>query len=52
MWMNIITYISAYTLTHFTNPREIGLGIPRPTNSRLPTDIGLEYQKTQRISIN
>jgi uncharacterized protein len=49
--LNILSYICAYVLTHFSLPGHLGLGASRPTNTRLPTDIGLQYL-TQRISIN
>lgn len=48
---NILSYLGAYGLTHFTTPGQFGLGLPRPTSSQLPTDVGLEYV-TRRISIN
>jgi len=41
--INAIAYLGAYTLTNFTAPGEFSLGLPRPTNSQTPTDIGLEY---------
>jgi uncharacterized protein len=49
--LNALSYVGAYALTHFSSPGHWGLGLPRPTSSKLPTDIGLEYV-TQRISIN
>ncbi|MDM9385184.1 alpha/beta hydrolase [Chlorogloeopsis sp. ULAP01] len=49
--INAIACIGAYTLTHFSSPGEFSLGIPRPENFTIPTDIGLKYVK-QRISIN
>ncbi|MBL1174793.1 MAG: alpha/beta fold hydrolase [Pantanalinema sp. GBBB05] len=49
--LNALSYAGAYALTHFSAPGHIGLGLPRPTNSRRPSDVGLEYV-TQRISIN
>jgi alpha-beta hydrolase superfamily lysophospholipase len=49
--LNILAYVGAYSLTHFSSPGHWGLGLPRPTSSKLPTDIGLEYL-TQRIPIS
>lgn len=49
--LNVFAYTGAYVLTHFSSPSHLGLGLPRPTNVKLPTDIGLEYV-TQRISIS
>lgn len=49
--LNVLSYLGAYGLTHFSSPNYWGLGIPRPTSSKVPTDIGLEYV-TQRIPIN
>ena len=49
--VNCLGYIGAYFLTHFKVPGQFGLGLSRPTSSRIPTDIGLRYQ-TKRIPIN
>jgi uncharacterized protein len=49
--LNVLSYVGAYVLTHFSSPGHWGLGLPRPTSSQLPTDIGLEYVK-QRIPMN
>jgi uncharacterized protein len=49
--LNILAFIGAYTLTHFTTPGHFGLGLPRPHSSILPAQIGLEYV-TQRIPIS
>lgn len=49
--INALTYIGVYTMTHFSSPGEFSLGLPRPTNSKIPTDIGLAYV-THRIPIN
>lgn len=49
--INAIAYIGAYALTHYISLGQLGLGMPRPTNPRLPSDVGLEYV-TQRIPIN
>jgi alpha-beta hydrolase superfamily lysophospholipase len=51
LFLNALSYVGAYALTHFSSPGHVGLGLPRPNSSRLPSDIGLEYV-TQRISIN
>ncbi len=50
-FLNVLSYIGAYALTHFSSPGHLGLGIPRPTSSKLPSDIGLAYV-SQRVSIN
>jgi hypothetical protein len=49
--LNVLSYIGAYVLTHFTSPEHQGLGLSRPTSSKLPTDIGLEYV-TQGLPIS
>lgn len=49
--VNALSYVGAYALTHFSSPGHLGLGLPRPTSSKLPSDVGFEYV-TQRISIN
>lgn len=49
--LNALSYVGAYALTHFSSPGHLGLGIPRPTSSKLPSDVGFEYV-TQRIPIN
>jgi uncharacterized protein len=49
--VNAIAYVGAYTLTHFKPSGQFGFALPRPVNSRLPTELGLDYS-TQRIPIN
>jgi uncharacterized protein len=49
--LNVLSYVSVYALTHFSSHGHWGLGLPRPTSSKLPSDVGLEYV-TQRIPIN
>ncbi|NEP12663.1 MAG: alpha/beta fold hydrolase [Symploca sp. SIO2C1] len=49
--INAIAYFGAYTSTHFSAPGTFSIGFPRPTNSQVPTDIGLEYV-THRLPIN
>jgi uncharacterized protein len=49
--LNLLAYAGAYTLTHFKSPGAWGLGVPRPTSSQLPSNMGLNYE-TQRIPIN
>jgi uncharacterized protein len=49
--INIVAYLGAYVLTHFSSPGKLSLGLPRPTSSKLPIDIGLKYI-TQRIPIS
>jgi uncharacterized protein len=48
--LNVLSYVGAYALTHFSSPAHWHLGFPRPTSSKLPSDVGLEYV-TQRIPI-
>ena len=48
---NLMGYIGAYFLTNYRVDGEFDIGLPRPDNSKLPTDIGLEYT-TQKIQIN
>jgi hypothetical protein len=48
--LNVLSYVGAYALTHYSTPSHRVLGLPRPTSSKLPTDIGLRYV-TQRIPI-
>ncbi|GAB4524278.1 MAG: alpha/beta hydrolase [Pleurocapsa sp.] len=49
--LNFIGYLSAYFLTNFRLSGEIDIGLPRPTTSKLPTDIGLKYT-THKIEID
>jgi len=49
--LNVLSYIGAYALTHFSTSGHWRLGLPKPTSSKLPAEIGLEYV-TQRISIS
>jgi uncharacterized protein len=49
--LNSLAYIFAYTLTHFRDPDEFGLGLSRPISTKRPINLGLEYT-TQRIPIN
>lgn len=49
--LNALSYVGVYALTHFSSPGHLGLGLPRPTSSKLPSDVGFEYV-TQRIPIN
>jgi len=49
--LNVLSYFGAYALTHYSSPGHFGIGIPKSTNSKLPSDIGLEHV-TQRIPIN
>lgn len=36
--INIVAYLGAYVLTHFSSPGKLSLGLPRPTTSKLPID--------------
>jgi hypothetical protein len=49
--LNFIGYLSAYFLSNFRFPGELKLALPRPTTSKLPTDIGLKYT-THKIKIS
>lgn len=49
--VNVLSYLSAYALTHFSTPGHWRLGLHKPTNSKFPSDVGLEYV-TRRIPIN
>jgi uncharacterized protein len=49
--LNFLTYTFAHVLTHFRLPGQFTLGLPKPTSTKLPIDLGLEYT-TQRIPIN
>jgi uncharacterized protein len=48
--VNAIASVAAYAMTHYRVPGQIGLGSPKPKNSKIPTDIGLGYT-TQKISL-
>jgi uncharacterized protein len=45
---NAIAAVAAYNLTHYRLPGQIGLGTPKPVNTKTPTDAGLKYT-TQKI---
>jgi len=49
--INVLAYLGAYGLTHFTTGDRLGLGSPRPENYKVPTDIQLKYS-TQQLTIN
>jgi uncharacterized protein len=51
IFFNILTFIAAYTLTHFSVPGQFSWGLPKQYSSKLPSDLGLEYI-TDRISIS
>jgi hypothetical protein len=48
---NLLSFLCAYTLTHFKTSGSWSLGLTRPIDTKLPTDIGLKYT-VQRVSIN
>lgn len=48
--LNILAFAGAYLMTHSISSGQIGLGLPRDKSSKLPSDLGLEYN-IQRISI-
>ena len=49
--LNLLAFVGAYGLTHFRTPGHLGIGLPRPTNTKLPSNVGLAYV-TQRIAID
>lgn len=49
--LNLIAYLNVYQLTHFSDSKQFSWGMPRPTNLKRPSDVGLDYI-TQRIPIN
>ncbi|MEL7034512.1 MAG: alpha/beta fold hydrolase [Cyanobacteria bacterium J06592_8] len=49
--INLLAFLSAYSLTHYQTEESWGLGIPRPMNTRSPADIGLEFF-TQNIPLS
>jgi uncharacterized protein len=48
--VNAIAATVAYTITHYRLPGQIGLGPPKPINTKLPTEMGLPYT-TQKIPL-
>jgi hypothetical protein len=48
--LNGLAATVAYILTHSQGSGRFSLGIPRPTNTKVPTDVGLLYH-THRISL-
>jgi uncharacterized protein len=48
--VNAIAAVAAYAMTHYRSPGHVGLGALKPTNSKVPTDVGLNYT-TQKISL-
>jgi uncharacterized protein len=48
--VNAIAAIAAYGITHYRSPGQMGLGAPKPINSKVPTDVGLNYT-TRKISL-
>jgi uncharacterized protein len=49
--LNIFAYIYAHLLTHFIEPGQFGVGLPKPKSSQTPIDLGLKYT-TGRIEID
>lgn len=49
--LNGIGYIGAYITTHYKEPNNFELGIPRPQNGASPADYNLQYT-THKIPIN
>lgn len=49
--MNAIAYLGVYALTHFVEPGQGGIGIPRSQNIANPRDRGLPYL-TQKLPLN
>jgi uncharacterized protein len=48
--LNLLAYLGAYTMTHLHRTGEFEIGLSRPIDNKLPSDIGLEYI-TKRIPI-
>jgi uncharacterized protein len=49
--LNIIIYIGVYAATHYGFPGIFGLGLTKPNNPKLPSDLGLAYS-TKRIPVS
>lgn len=49
--LNVIAFAGAYISTHFVEPGQLGIGVPRPNSSKRPSDFGLKYS-THRINIS
>ncbi|MBW4690955.1 MAG: alpha/beta fold hydrolase [Lyngbya sp. HA4199-MV5] len=49
--LNLLAFTGAYALTHFSAPGHFSVGLPRPSSSKRPIEVGLEYT-TQRIAIS
>ncbi len=41
--LNIMIYLGVHIMTHTSVNRQISLSLPRPTSSKLPSDVGLKY---------
>jgi uncharacterized protein len=48
--VNAIATTAAYTITHYRLAGQIGLGSPKPVNTKLPTEMGLPYT-TEKIPL-
>lgn len=48
--VNAIAATVAYSITHYRLPGQLGLGTPKPVNTKLPTEMGLPYT-TQKIPL-
>jgi uncharacterized protein len=48
--VNAIAATTAYTITHYRLPGQMGLGSPKPINTKIPTEMGLPYT-TQKIPL-
>ena len=49
--LNFPTYLLSYHMTHVRLPGQIGIGVPRPSHSQIPSDRGLFYA-TRTIPIS
>ncbi len=48
---NLLPFLGVYGFTHFKSPGQLGFGLPRPTSTKRPADVGLSYV-TRRIPVN
>jgi uncharacterized protein len=48
--VNAIAATTVYTITHYRLPGQMGLGSPKPINTKIPTEMGLPYT-TQKIPL-
>jgi uncharacterized protein len=49
--INMVVYTGVHLSTHYISPGQFGFGNHKPSNSKLPSDFGLEYT-TQKIPVS